>query len=149
MVTFRGFDEHPRQLNMRIPPPPPGGGTSQTGQIESDISLQIFQCIVFLITRSNKVTPLQVIQRALRAIEDMDNREPKLRAFVQVNKEEVLKVRVSFTVICHHSPSFVVTCNFRCPKDLPGSLSIIYHHSPSLRNFRCQRYIQSYLKRKL
>ena len=54
------------------------------------------------------MTPLQVIQRALRAIEDMDNREPKLRAFVQVNKEEVLKVRVSFTVICHHSPSFVV-----------------------------------------
>ena len=51
-----------------------------------------FILFFFMNLRSNKVTPLEVVQRALKAIEDMDKREPKLRAFVQVNKDEVLKV---------------------------------------------------------
>ena len=45
-----------------------------------------------MISRLKKVTPLEVAQRALEAIEKTISARPKLGAFVQVNSDEVIKV---------------------------------------------------------
>ena len=39
-----------------------------------------------------QVTPIQIAERVIEIIEDMEKQTPKLKAIVQHNKEEVLKV---------------------------------------------------------
>ena len=44
------------------------------------------------VNRLREVTPLQIAERVLEIINDTEKQTPKLRAIVQYNKEEILKV---------------------------------------------------------
>lgn len=46
----------------------------------------------FICCRSRTVTPMQIAERVIEIIENMEKQSPKMRAIVQYKTEEILKV---------------------------------------------------------